>query len=97
MTSRIPVIANRIVVRGRVQGVGFRWFVRETARRESVAGWVRNVSDGSVEMVARGDPAAMERFIAAVRVGPPGARVDEIALEDAEVDTSLPYPFAVHK
>lgn len=72
------VIARRYVVTGRVQRVGFRFFVEEAARRENVQGYVRNRHDGSVEIVAEGDIDAMQRFELVVRRGPTGARVDDV-------------------
>ena len=95
--KRVSVVALRIVVTGRVQGVGFRWHVRETARRESLAGWVRNLPDGSVELLARGDPGGVDRLLSSVRSGPPGARVEDVSVESTEADGSLPYPFTVFK
>jgi acylphosphatase len=78
-------VARRYIISGRVQGVGFRYFAEATAQREGVAGWVRNLPDRSVEVVAEGDAAAVERFERAVRRGPPGARVDHV-----HVDASYP-------
>ena len=78
-------IARRYVVSGRVQGVGFRWFVETTAAREGVHGWVRNLPDGRVEASAEGDAEAIERFERAIRQGPPAARVDAV-----EVDAVAP-------
>ena len=66
------------IVSGRVQGVGFRWFVYRTARRHGISGDVRNLADGSVELRACGESAAMEPFLSAVRCGPPGSRVDKV-------------------
>ena len=73
----------RIEVRGRVQGVGFRAFVEEQASARSLDGWVRNRRDGSVEAVAAGSSKAVEALIEAVRVGPPGARVDALEVHPA--------------
>jgi acylphosphatase len=70
--------AVRLRLTGRVQGVGFRWFVREAARELGVAGRVRNLPDGSVEALAAGDPAALASFRERLRDGPPGARVAKI-------------------
>ncbi len=95
--SGIPVVAVRVVVSGTVQGVGFRWHVRESARRESIAGWVRNRTDGTVELLARGEATSVQRLLAAVRAGPPAAQVQDIAIEDTEAVGSLPYPFTVLK
>jgi acylphosphatase len=65
----------RATVRGRVQGVGFRASAASEARRLRLAGWVRNQFDGSVEVVAEGDDAAAESFLAWLRRGPPLAHV----------------------
>jgi acylphosphatase len=72
------VVARRYVVKGRVQRVGFRMFVEDTAHREGMRGYVRNQHDGSVEVVAEGDADAMLRFEMSLRRGPIGARVDDV-------------------
>ena len=91
-----PAGAMRLVVRGRVQGVGFRWFVRETARAAGLAGWVRNDVDGSVELAAAGPVQALSALRASVSHGPPGSRVTEV--EELPVgDDSLPFPFMVQR
>jgi acylphosphatase len=77
-------VAKRFVVSGRVQGVGFRYFVQAAAARENVTGWVRNTPDGRVEAVAEAAPDAMERFERSVRVGPGGARVAHVEVEAIE-------------
>lgn len=79
------LIARRFHISGRVQGVGFRWFVRDVARREGVSGWVRNLADGRVEALVEGDVDAVTRVERALRRGPPGAHVDDVA-----VDSDLP-------
>jgi ADP-ribose pyrophosphatase len=80
-------IARRVIVRGRVQGVGFRYAMVDAARAAGVAGWVRNCRDGTVEALVQGDAGAVLRMIAWCRRGPPAARVDSAA-----VDTELPDP-----
>ena len=67
-----------LVVRGRVQGVGYRAFVDHEARRRDLQGWVRNCADGTVESLLAGDAAVVEDMIAACRRGPFAARVDAI-------------------
>jgi acylphosphatase len=75
------IVARHYVVGGRVQRVGFRYFVYEAARAEGVAGWVRNLPGGGVEVTAEGDADAIERFDRALRRGPAGARVDYVETE----------------
>ena len=77
----------RIIVHGHVQGVGFRWFARATARANGVVGWVRNLSDGTVEAELSGDSESVRTVIDALRAGPESARVDR-------VDESTPDPRA---
>lgn len=80
------VSARRLIVSGRVQGVGFRaWCVRE-ANRLKLIGWVRNRTDGAVEIVVRGSDAAVGELAAVCRDGPPMARVTEVAEEPADPD-----------
>lgn len=66
-------------VRGRVQGVGFRYFVLDRAIDLELRGWVANSADGSVRCVAEGPRPALERLLAAIEQGPPGARVDGVS------------------
>ena len=82
------------VVSGRVQGVGFRWFVQQAARRRRVLGDVRNLADGRVEIRVSGAADQMAELLSEVRQGPPGARVEgvenlvpdpDLTLEDFEV------------
>ena len=75
-------VARRYVIAGRVQGVGFRWFTHDAAAREGVQGWVRNLADGSVEVMAEGDEASVDRLEAAVRRGPSSARVERVDAEE---------------
>lgn len=81
-------------VSGRVQGVGFRAYVQSNALRIGVAGWVRNVGYDTVEAVTEGTPAQVERFLAMVRRGPTGSRVDE-AREQREAATGEFASFGV--
>ena len=71
----------RVVVSGRVQGVGFRWATLERARSRGVAGWVRNSPEGNVEAVFEGPTEAVDALVAWVRRGPSGARVDDVTVE----------------
>lgn len=89
--------ALRVVVEGRVQGVGFRWFVRQEARRLGVAGWVRNLPDGSVELTVSGAMEAARRLIEYARVGPEHADVRHVHVVEVQLHDPLPYPFSVLK
>ncbi|WP_109809423.1 acylphosphatase [Sphingosinithalassobacter portus] len=80
------MIARHLFVSGRVQGVFFRDWTVATARGLGLVGWVRNLSDGRVEIVAQGDETAIERMIAQCRQGPENARVDEIDISDAPTE-----------
>ncbi len=71
-------------MRGRVQGVGFRWFVDHEARALGLAGWVRNNIDGTVEALAMGSPEQQTAFSSKLRQGPRAARVDEVTDLPAE-------------
>jgi acylphosphatase len=83
------VIARRIVLRGRVQGIGFRFALVDTARESGVVGWVRNRFDGSVEALVQGETPTTERVIDWCRRGPPGARVTDVEVDEVPVDASL--------
>src|SRR5271167_1908208 len=74
--------ARRFIVRGRVQGVGFRWFVEREAHILGIAGWVRNNHDGSVEVLAQGTRDQLSGLHSRLREGPRAARVD--AVEESE-------------
>jgi acylphosphatase len=74
----MEIIRRRLLVHGHVQGVFFRDSTRERARREGVAGWAHNRSDGAVEVVLEGERDAVERVSAFVRSGPRGAHVERV-------------------
>jgi len=73
-----PNEARRYTVRGRVQGVGFRWFVEAEAHKLRIAGWVRNNSDGAVELLAVGTRAQLAALQVKLWQGPRAARVDDV-------------------
>lgn len=77
-------ITRRLVVRGRVQGVGYRWSMRREALSLGLAGWVRNRADGSVEAVVQGSAQAVEAITRWARSGPPEAGVTALEAEAAE-------------
>ena len=72
------------MVHGMVQGVGYRYTMRMVARDAGVAGWVRNLRDGSVEAEIEGTPEQVDEVLAWMAQGPPGARVDGANVTDAE-------------
>jgi acylphosphatase len=79
------MIARRLVIRGRVQGVGFRYFVCDAADRLGVAGWVANRGDGSVEIHAETDDwSNMRSFLALMRDGPPLSVVQDVDIDEVE-------------
>ena len=80
--SEAPHIIRHIVLRGRVQGVGFRAFVEREALRHGLGGWVRNRRDGAVEALLAGDPAVVADMIEACRRGPRASRVDVLDQRD---------------
>jgi acylphosphatase len=81
-------MTKRVEIRGLVQGVGYRASLEELARELKVSGWVRNRRDGSVEALVVGDPARLAHIISWAWLGPPSARVDDVAVIDA-AETSV--------
>jgi acylphosphatase len=79
-----PTQAARFLVRGRVQGVGFRWFVEREAHTLGIAGWVRNNADGSVEVLAIGSREQLSALRSRLRAGPRAARVDDVEETEAK-------------
>jgi acylphosphatase len=80
------VVRRRVVVRGLVQGVGFRYAVVERARARGVNGWVRNRADGAVEAVLEGEPDAVDALVRFCETGPRGAEVDGVEVVDEPVE-----------
>ena len=75
-----------VVIRGRVQGVGFRAFVEDVAAEHDLEGWVRNRRDGSVEALFKGREEAVEAVIEQCRTGPPAARVEAVDVDEGSPD-----------
>lgn len=87
--------AVHLVIRGHVQGVGYRAWVVDEAARLGLDGWVRNRVDGTVEAVVAGDDDAVERFVAAARSGPRMARVTAVDMEDVPASERVGPGFEV--
>ncbi len=81
--SDTDIQARRYLVRGRVQGVGFRWFVEREARMLGLNGWVRNNPDGSVEVLAMGSREQLSALSGRLHAGPRAARVEAVDESDA--------------
>ena len=77
-------VARHLIVRGRVQGVGFRVFVEDEAIRRGITGWVRNRRDGTVEALFRGKAEVVAGMVGACRMGPVGAQVDSVDEQDGD-------------
>ncbi|MEZ5290171.1 MAG: acylphosphatase [Vicinamibacterales bacterium] len=75
---------RHFLISGRVQGVGFRWFAVDAAKREGLVGHVRNLPDGRVEAVAEGEADSLTRFEAALRRGPSRSRVEHVQIAEIE-------------
>jgi acylphosphatase len=82
--STLDIVTQRLSIRGRVQGVGYRDAMRHEARRLGVAGWVRNRHDGSVEAVVQGPPEAVDALMQWVHRGPPLAMVLRVEVSPAD-------------
>jgi len=88
------VIRRRVIVHGLVQGVGYRAACAHQARSLTVAGWVRNRPDGTVEAVFEGDPAAVGQMVDWARVGPPAARVSSVDVLEEQPEGLTGYAVA---
>jgi acylphosphatase len=75
----------RILVSGRVQGVGYRYFAQREAQRLGLTGWVRNLPSGQVQAEAQGEPAVLATFLATLRAGPPLGHVTELVSQPVGV------------
>jgi acylphosphatase len=80
------MIARRLVIRGRVQGVGYRYAAQDAAEGLRISGWVRNRRDGTVEALVQGDPQAVAAIIEWCRRGPPAAEVTGVEVIESELE-----------
>jgi acylphosphatase len=78
------MIRRRLIVHGRVQGVGFRWAIARAAESRGVAGWVANRADGTVEAVLEGEPEAVDSVVRLSEQGPRGASVQQVEVAEEE-------------
>jgi len=82
----MDTIQKSLLLSGRVQGVGFRYFARQNAENLKIKGWVRNRRDGKVEAVLQGSPENVEEMTARMKHGPSAARVDDVEIREAPAE-----------
>lgn len=87
--ENVRIEAKTFRVRGRVQGVGFRWFVEREAATLGIAGWVRNRADGSVEVLAQGTREQLFSLRSRLQQGPRAARVDDVEETESQVQWDM--------
>jgi acylphosphatase len=85
------VIRRRLIVHGRVQGVGFRWAIARAAESRGVSGWAANRADGTLEAVLEGEPEAVESVVRLAREGPRGAHVERVEVAEEEPEALLGF------
>lgn len=90
-------IQKHLKIKGRVQGVGFRYFARQNASDLNIKGWVKNMPDGSVETVISGKPANVEEMKKRLREGPYSARVDHLDELPIDGETETYHDFSVRR
>jgi acylphosphatase len=95
VTRNEPPMELRMIVSGEVQGVGFRAFVRETARALGVRGWTRNLEDGSVEIEAAGELDVLDAFRRRISAGPDLAEIEYVLEGPRSSAEPLPDPFII--
>ena len=78
------IVSLHCFVSGIVQGIGYRWFVENTAKTLGLTGWVKNLCNGNVEIEAEGDKQTLESFLAAIRSGHTGAVINDITAQWAD-------------
>lgn len=91
------LVRTHVIVRGDVQGVGFRWSTRARAQADGLDGYVRNLPDGSVEVDAQGDRAAVDALVEWLHAGPPGSRVDDVEVTTLEADAASGAGFDIRR
>jgi len=81
--------ATRVLIRGLVQGVGFRYFTERAARHLALRGWVRNLADGRVETVAAGSEDDIAAFVSQLRQGPAAGRVEALEVSETTLEDTV--------
>lgn len=84
-----------LIIKGKVQGVYFRASARDVANKLAIKGWIKNMPDGNVEVMAEGKKEQLDKFIEWCRHGPTQAQVKEVRITTAEADPSLPETFII--
>ncbi len=79
-------IAKHILIKGRVQGVGFRYFTKKNAANKGIKGWVRNLRDGRVEAVVQGNKEDVEQILSIISTGPLHSKVTNMEIEELDVE-----------
>ncbi|MEF3279455.1 MAG: acylphosphatase [Elusimicrobiota bacterium] len=85
----------RIKIFGKVQGIGYRWFIFEVAKKKNLCGWVRNLTDGSVECCIKGCIDDINDFINEIKTGHPSAVIEKIEVSKVEDEIELPEEFTI--
>ncbi len=83
------IVTQHLLIKGRVQGVSFRFFTKTEAEKYNISGWVRNLSDGRVEAVAQGESKNFDSFLVKVRRGPLPAKVESIEINKIDLQEQL--------
>ena len=83
------IVTQHLLIKGSVQGVGFRFFTKSEAQKHKISGWVRNLKDGRVEALVQGMRDDLERFLVIVRRGPIRAKVEELVIQRIDLEKSL--------
>lgn len=93
----MDTISKHLIISGRVQGVGFRYFTYRTAKELNIKGWVKNLQDGTVETVFTGSPESVHNMKDKLKEGPSSARVQNIEEVELTTDTDSFHDFSIHR
>lgn len=90
-------MSKHLIISGRVQGVGFRYYTYKNARELRIKGWVQNLHDGTVEVVLTGPPENVEKMQARLEEGPPSARVQQVEEVDEPINSDNLKDFSIRR